>query len=185
MKESMKYCSTCAKPLLWHIPQGDNQYRHACNHCDIVYYNNPKIIVGTLPVWQGAQVLLCRRGIPPKHGFWTLPAGFMENGESTQKGAIRETEEEANAKIKIQCLHTIYDIPHIGQVYLLFLAQLQNLDFFPGEETLDLRLFKKADIKWDEIAFSPIIYCLQNFFDNDPQNIDTDKLPYHGCHEES
>ena len=181
-ESNMKYCSNCAKTLEWRIPESDNQYRHVCLHCDTIYYNNPKIIVGTIPVWQREQILLCQRAIEPKSGFWTLPAGFMENNETTKEGAIRETIEEANATIKIRYLHTIYDIPRVNQVYLLFLADLQNLDFHSGAETLALKLFRKKDIDWDSIAFRSIRYCLQKFFSNKETN--SELPPYHGSYNE-
>ena len=183
-KKKMQYCSSCATPLVWRIPPDDTHHRHVCSQCGMIHYANPKIIVGTLPAWQNDQVLLCRRAIEPRSGFWTLPAGFMENGESTYEGAIRETLEEANARVKILYLHTVYDIPHIGQVYLLFLAQLQDLKFSPGAETLETRLFRREDINWDHVAFHAVKYCLQQFFADAAEEAGprSNKLPHCGCY---
>ncbi len=159
----MKYCNQCKTTLEWQIPEGDNLHRHVCPNCKIIHYVNPKIIVGTLPIWEENKVLLCKRAIEPQKGLWTLPSGFMENKETTQEGALRETQEEANANVSIRYLHTLYSIPHISQVYLLFKADLLNVGFSPGVETLDVRIFPKSDIPWEEIAFLPVHYCLRIF----------------------
>ena len=160
----MKYCSACAAPVEWRIPDGDNLPRHVCPECNVIYYSNPKIIVGSIPIWQKKKVLLCRRAIEPRSNFWTVPSGFMENNETTQEGALRETREEANAEVSIGHLHTLYNIPHISQVYLLFKAELLSLDFSPGPESLEVRLFTENEIPWEKIAFSTVHYSLKNIF---------------------
>lgn len=171
----MKFCSHCGAELDFRVPEGDNLPRHICNRCGTIHYQNPRLIVGCLPFWED-QVLLCRRAIEPRHGFWTIPAGFMENGELVDEGAMRETREEANAEVEIHSVHTVYSIPHINQVYMFFLARLKNLDFSPGVESLETRLFDEKDIPWDDIAFSSVKFCLQTFFEqrstsSDPANL--------------
>ena len=131
-----------------------------CTVCGEVHYQNPKLIVGAIPEWQD-KILLCRRAIEPRHGLWTLPAGFMENGETTIEAAARETLEEANAQVDIGELYSLYNLPYINQVHLLFRARLLNLDFSPGVESLEVQLFSEQDIPWDTLAFRPVHYTLQ------------------------
>lgn len=161
----MKYCHHCAAPLELKIPAGDDKPRHICAACDTVFYQNPKNVVGTLPVF-GDKVLLCKRAIEPRLGKWTLPAGFMENGESSLEGAIRETIEEAGATIRVaeDSLYTLFNLPRINQVYLFFRAELVNLDFDPGVESLDVQLFSESDIPWQEIAFPVVRSTLEHYF---------------------
>jgi ADP-ribose pyrophosphatase YjhB (NUDIX family) len=159
----MKYCSICGAPVELRIPPDDNRTRHVCTGCGEVHYQNPKLIVGAIPVWQD-KVLLCRRAIEPRHGLWTLPAGFMENGETTAEAAARETLEEANARVKIGELYSMYSLPYIDQVHLLFRAELLDLDFSPGAESLEVKLLGEAEIPWDEIAFRPIRFSLEYYF---------------------
>jgi ADP-ribose pyrophosphatase YjhB (NUDIX family) len=159
----MKYCSVCGASVELRIPPDDNRERHICTSCGEIHYQNPKLIVGAIPVWND-NILLCRRAIEPRHGLWTLPAGFMENGESTTEAAIRETLEEANARIAIGDLYSMYSLPYINQVHLLFLAKLLDLDFSPGQESLEVKLFSEAEIPWDEIAFRPVRYSIELYF---------------------
>lgn len=159
----MKYCSLCGAPVELRLPPDDNRTRHVCVSCGEIHYQNPKLIVGAIPVWQD-KVLLCRRAIEPRHGLWTLPAGFMENGETTAEGAARETLEEANAQVSIGELYSLYNLPYINQVHLLFRASLLNLDFSPGAESLEVRLFAEQDIPWDTLAFRPVHFSLQHYF---------------------
>jgi len=147
------------------VPAGDHLPRHVCPDCGTIHYQNPKMVVGCIPEWED-KVLLCRRAIEPKHGYWTLPAGFMENGETTLEGAARETWEEAGANIEISGLYTLYNLPHINQVYLMFRARLLDLDFKPGIESLETRLFSEAEIPWDEIAFRTVRATLEQYFDD-------------------
>jgi ADP-ribose pyrophosphatase YjhB (NUDIX family) len=159
----MKYCSVCGSPVELRVPQDDNRKRHVCTACGEVHYQNPKLIVGAMPEWQG-QILLCRRAIEPRHGLWTLPAGFMENGETTTGAATRETLEEANARIEIGELYSMYSLPYINQVHLMFRARLLDLDFGPGQESLEVRLFSEGEIPWNDIAFRPVRFSLEHYF---------------------
>ena len=159
----MKYCRTCASEVTLRIPAGDNRERFVCISCETIHYQNPRIIAGCLPVWED-QVLLCLRAIEPRRGYWTLPAGFMENGESVADGAARETLEEANARVGELELYTVFSLPHISQVYMFYKAQLTDLDFHSGEESLDVRLFKEEDIPWQELAFPVITETLKHYF---------------------
>jgi ADP-ribose pyrophosphatase YjhB (NUDIX family) len=159
----MKYCSLCGGPVELRIPPDDNRKRHVCTVCGEVHYQNPKLIVGAMPEWQD-KILLCRRAIEPRHGLWTLPAGFMENGETTTEAATRETLEEANARIAVGDLYSMYSVPYINQVHLIFRAELLDLDFGPGQESLEVRLFSEPEIPWDEIAFRPVRFSLEHYF---------------------
>ncbi len=161
----MKFCSECGQTVTLKIPEGDNRPRHVCDHCHVIHYQNPKIVTGTLPVW-GDQVLLCKRAIQPRHGLWTLPAGFMENGETMEQAAIRESVEEANANLRIQSLYTVISLPHINQVYVLYLAELKDLDFHPGVESLEVKLFDEQDIPWQQLAFRTIDFTLKRYFED-------------------
>lgn len=124
---------------------------------------NPRNVVGTVPVWND-QILLCKRAIEPRYGFWTLPAGFMEIGETTAQAANRETQEEAGANVEIGELYSVLNVPHVHQVHLFYLAKLNDLDFAPGEESLEVALFHEADIPWDDLAFPTVIHTLRCFF---------------------
>ena len=148
----MKYCSNCGTPVELRVPKGDTLPRYVCPACCIIHYHNPKMVVGCIPEWED-KILLCRRAIEPRHGFWTLPAGFMENAETLIQAAARETMEEANARVEMGDLYAIYNLPHINQVYILFRAQLLDLNFKPGIESLDVKLFSVKEIPWNEIAF--------------------------------
>ncbi|MBU0603330.1 MAG: NUDIX hydrolase [Gammaproteobacteria bacterium] len=160
----MKFCAHCGSPVERLVPAGDNRLRHVCPACGCIHYQNPRLVVGTLPVW-GDQVLLCRRAIEPRHGYWTLPAGFMENGESAADGALRETMEEACARVRLIAPYTLVSVPHIDQIHLLFRAELADLEFAPGTESLEVRLFAEQEIPWKELAFSSVSLTLQTFFE--------------------
>ena len=159
----MKFCSTCGASIELRIPEDDSRLRHICTACGIIHYQNPKMVIGSIPVWED-KVLLCRRAIEPRHGMWTLPGGFMENGESTAQAAIRETLEEANARIEISDLYSMYSLPYINQVHMLFRAKLLDLDFSPGQESLEVRLFSESEIPWNELAFRPVRFSLEHYF---------------------
>lgn len=160
----MRYCSACGAPVELRLPPDDNRQRHVCTICATIHYQNPKLVVGAIPEWEDGRILLCRRAIEPRYGLWTLPAGFMENGETTAAAAVRETLEEANARIAIGDLYSMYNLPHINQVHLLYRARLHDLEFSPGTESLEVELFEEQDIPWDEIAFRPVRLTLQHFF---------------------
>ena len=165
----MKFCSQCGHSVSQHIPQGDSRLRYVCDHCQTIHYQNPNIVAGCLPTW-GTQVLLCRRAIEPRKGFWTLPAGFMENGETVEHAARRETLEEACAAVENLNIYTLIDVPHINQVHIFYRAELQSLDFSAGEESLEVRLFEEADIPWSELAFRTVSRTLECFFADRPGN---------------
>lgn len=158
----MHYCSLCGSTVTIKVPAGDNRERHVCDTCDTIHYQNPKIVAGCIPVWRH-RILLCKRAIEPRSGLWTLPAGFMENGESTADAAIRETWEEAQANVKINSLFGVFSIPHINQVYMMFLASLATDDFASGPESADVRLFTDDEIPWDELAFPVISLTLERY----------------------
>jgi ADP-ribose pyrophosphatase YjhB (NUDIX family) len=162
-ESKMKYCSLCGAPVALRVPDGDSLPRHVCAACGTIHYQNPKMVVGCIPEWED-KILLCRRAIEPRRGLWTVPAGFMENGETTYQGAIRETLEEANARVEIDSLYALYNIPHINQVYLLFRARLLDLDFSAGAETLELKLLAEPDIPWDQIAFAAVRNTLSHYY---------------------
>lgn len=161
----MKYCSDCGASVTLRIPPGDTLPRHVCPSCGTIHYQNPKIVVGAIPEW-GERILLCRRAIEPRHGFWTLPAGFMENAESTAEAAARETLEEACARIEVGDLFTLISVPHINQVHIVYRARLLDLEFGPGEESLEVALFEEKDIPWDDIAFRTIALTLRHYFED-------------------
>ncbi len=164
----MKFCQHCAGPVSQVVPPGDDRQRHYCPACDIVFYQNPRNVVGTIPVSDDGRILLCKRGIEPRHGKWTLPAGFLENGESTHAGAARETMEEAGARIALgpSPLYTLFNLPQINQVYLLFRASIEEMDLGFTEETLQVRLFTEPEIPWNEIAFPVIKITLEHYFED-------------------
>ncbi|WP_332878290.1 NUDIX hydrolase [Massilia sp. S19_KUP03_FR1] len=163
----MKFCSDCAHPVVLTVPEGDNRPRFVCNNCHAIHYQNPKMVIGSLPVWERDgefKILLCKRAIEPRYGYWTLPAGFMENAETTAEAAIRETEEEAGANIAIGPLFSLLNVAHVHQVHLFYLARLLDLDFAAGIESLEVELFSEEDIPWDDLAFPTIRTTLELFF---------------------
>lgn len=161
----MRYCNVCAAPVDLRVPDDDNRLRHVCTACGEIHYINPKVVVGCLPVL-GDKVLLCRRAIEPRYGKWTLPAGFLECGETLEAGALRETLEEAGAEVEIEGLYTVLSIVHAEQVYIMFRATLPQPVFAAGTESLEVALFDESEIPWDEIAFSTIRRTLEHFFDD-------------------
>lgn len=159
----MKFCSHCGHAVTLKVPPGDSLPRHCCEACSTIHYQNPKMIVGCIAEWED-RILLCRRAIEPRHGMWTVPAGFMENGETTMQGAARETLEEANARVEIGPLYAMYSIPHINQVYILFRARLLDLVFSAGTESLEVRLFEEAEVPWEQLAFATVRNTLTHYF---------------------
>ena len=156
MPNNIKYCAQCGSLVEEKIPSGETLFRAVCPSCHTIHYENPKIVAGSIPEWED-KILLCRRAIEPRSGLWTFPAGFMELGESTEEAATRETLEEAHAEIRIHSLFGIFSLPHVSQVYVVYRAHLQNLNFKPGPESLEVQLISLADIPWKDLAF-PVIH---------------------------
>lgn len=159
----IKHCRECGNPVEYVVPPDDNRERASCPACETVHYENPLNVVGTVPFWED-QVLLCRRNIEPRHGFWTLPAGFMELGETTSQGAHRETVEEAGAQFELLDLFALLNVRRVGQVHLFYLARLTDTRFDPGPETIEARLFREHEIPWKEIAFTTVRVTLERYF---------------------
>ncbi len=156
------HCNVCGHPVRYQVPADDNRERASCTACGHIQYENPLNVVGTVPVADDGRVLLCRRAIEPRRGFWTLPAGFMELGETVAQGAARETAEEAGAQIELGELIALLSVVRVGQVHLFFRARLLSLDFDPGPESLEVQLFAPADIPWDELAFRTVRRALEH-----------------------
>ena len=178
----MKFCSECAHPVQLLIPEGDNRVRHVCALCATIHYQNPKMVIGSIPVWERdgqVQVLLCKRAIEPRYGYWTLPAGFMENNETTAEAALRETVEEAGANIEMGPLYALLNVVPVHQVHLFYLAQLRDLDFAPGIESLDVKLFSEVDMPWDDLAFPTIRKTLELFFSDRAKMLDGGSYGFH------
>jgi len=162
---SIKHCKACGGEAPYSIPPDDNRERAICTVCGTIHYENPLNVVGTVPAWND-KVLLCRRNIEPRHGFWTLPAGFMELGETTAEGAVRETEEEAGARVDLQGLFTLLNVVRVGQVHLFYRASLRDTDFAPGPETIETRLFREDEIPWEDLAFRTVRETLLRYFED-------------------
>ena len=159
----MKFCNSCGNTVTLRIPAGDDRERYVCISCEEIHYSNPRIIVGCLPVHEG-RVLLCKRAIEPRKNYWTLPAGFMENGETTLEGASRETWEEARARVSNLELYRVFDVPYISQVYMFYRCDLDDGEFGVGPESLETALFSEQNIPWDQIAFPVVHETLKAFF---------------------
>lgn len=162
---AINYCSVCGAVVETRIPEGDSLPRQVCTRCTTIHYQNPKLVIGSIPVWE-QQVLLCKRAIEPRYGKWTLPAGFMENGETVAEAAMRETIEEAGAHIELGEMFSMVSVPHINQVHVFYLARLIDLDFLAGAETLEIQLYDEASIPWDELAFRTVSRTLKFFFED-------------------
>lgn len=161
----MKFCSACGARVSLRVPPGDSLPRHVCDACGTIHYSNPKMVVGCIPEWED-RILLCKRAIEPRYGLWTLPAGFMENGESVADAARRETLEEAKARVALSQMFSVLSVPHINQVHIFYRARLLDLDFGPGEESLDVALFYESEIPWREIAFRTVATTLRHYFED-------------------
>ena len=148
----MKFCSRCGATVALEILSGDDRARYTCRSCGTIHYQNPRVVVGCIPEWQG-KILFCRRAIEPRYGHWTLPAGYLENGETVAEGARRETLEESGATVSGLVPYGLYNICYVNQIYLMFRGRLSDLDFRPGPESLDVRLFNMEEIPWDDLAF--------------------------------
>lgn len=165
----MKFCSNCGHPVARKIPPGDTRERFVCDNCGTIHYQNPNIIAGTLPIYE-EKVLLCRRAIEPRKGFWTLPAGFMENGETTEDAARRETWEEAEANLDNAELYCLFDLARINQVHIFFRGEVHQGNFGVGEESLESALFSEAEIPWEELAFPTVYQTLKHYFSDRQTN---------------
>ena len=161
----MNYCSNCGNSVELKIPDGDNVARFVCPKCGQIHYQNPRMVVGCIPVWQD-KILLCKRAIEPKYGKWTIPAGFLENNETVEQGAIRETMEESGADVTIVRLHALYSLPQVNQVYAIFLAHMKTADFDAGDETLECRFYETHEIPWDKLAFTAVHFSLEKYIEN-------------------
>jgi ADP-ribose pyrophosphatase YjhB (NUDIX family) len=159
----IQHCRVCGAATQYRVPPDDNRERAVCSACHEIHYENPLNVVGTVPVW-GDQVLLCRRNIEPRHGMWTLPAGFMELGESTSEGALRETIEEAGAKVEMQDLFSVLNVVRVGQVHFFYRARMLDTSLHPGPESIEARLFREDEIPWDLLAFRTVRQTLELFF---------------------
>ena len=160
----IKHCRRCGGAADYRVPVDDNRQRAVCTACGEIHYENPLNVVGTVPVW-GEQVLLCRRNIEPRYGFWTLPAGFMELGETAARGALRETDEEAGANVEMQELLTMINVVRVGQIHLFYRARMLDTTLKPGPETIEARLFHEHEIPWDQLAFRTVKTTLRHYFD--------------------
>lgn len=180
----MKFCSECAHPISLLIPPDDNRPRYVCKQCGAIHYQNPKMVIGSIPVWEHdgeTRVLLCKRAIEPRRGYWTLPAGFMEIDETTTDAAGRETVEEAGANIELHALFSLLNVPQVHQVHMFYLATLLDLNYSAGTESLEVRLFSEREIPWDEIAFPTVRYTLNYFFSDLAKVKEGGSYGFHTC----
>ncbi len=159
----IKFCSQCGSTMIQQTPEDDDHIRAVCSSCGYVHYENPKMVVGTIPILKD-RILMCKRNIEPRKGCWTLPAGYLENGESVQQGAVRETLEESLAEVNILSPYRMFNILFVDQIYMMFIAELLSDDFGPTPESTDVRLFSETEIPWDNIAFEVIRQTLEDFF---------------------
>lgn len=159
----MKFCSNCGSAVARRVPPGDALPRWICDQCGEIHYQNPKLVVGTVPEHEG-RILLCRRAIEPRYGYWTLPAGFMENDESVGQAALRETLEEAGTAVELGAPFSMISVPRVNQVHVFYLARVGTLDFRPGEETLEVALFEEPAIPWKDLAFRTVATTLRLWF---------------------
>jgi ADP-ribose pyrophosphatase YjhB (NUDIX family) len=164
-RAKIKHCRACGSLVNYTIPADDNRERAVCPVCETIHYENPLNVVGTVPTW-GDQVLLCKRAIEPRYGFWTLPAGFMELGETTAEGALRETDEEAGAHVELGALFSVLNVVRVAQVHFFYLARLLDTQFDPGTESLEVQLFREDEIPWDQIAFRTVRETLKRYFED-------------------
>ncbi len=169
-----RFCTQCGTPLSQIIPPDDNRLRDACGRCGAVHYQNPRNVVGVLAVWQ-QKILLCKRAIEPRFNTWTLPAGFMELGETTAQGAMRETQEEAGAQIELGNLYTVIDVPHAEQVHFFYLARVLSPDLYPGPESLEAAFFDIDNIPWANLSFRTVITTIKHYIND----VETGVFPVH------
>ena len=164
----MNFCSHCGAPVRREIPAGDDRPRFVCDQCATIHYQNPRVVVGTIPEWED-RILLCRRAIEPRAGLWTLPAGYLENGETMQDGARRETWEEAGAELGLLAPFALFDLPFVHQIYLIFRVPLTSTTWQAGAESMECRLFAESEIPWEALAFAVMRETLEHYFRDRPQ----------------
>ena len=162
-KSLIKFCNSCGSTVVLRVPEGDTYERAVCEACGVIHYENPKVVVGCLPAY-GDRILICKRAIEPRHGLWTLPAGFMELGETTAQAALRETMEEAKARVDLGEVFALLSVPHVDQVHVFYRARLLDRDFAAGEETLEVALFGEDEIPWKQIAFRTVSATLKHLY---------------------
>ena len=161
----IRFCNRCGADVSFIVPAGDSLPRYVCNSCGHIHYENPRLVVGCVATWE-ERILICRRAIEPQLGFWTLPAGFMENGETTAEAATRETMEEAGAKIIVDAPFAMVSIAHINQVHLFYRGHLASPNYAAGEESLEVALVSADEIPWNELAFRSVRHCLERFLED-------------------
>ena len=161
----MKYCSNCGSKVNFIDVEDDHRPRFVCDSCDTVHYQNPNVVVGSIPIWEG-KILLARRGISPRSGFWNLPAGFLENHETVEQGAERELYEETEAKIQNLQLFTVYSVPRINQIHIYYRAELTSAHWALTPESTEIKLCNQSDIPWDEIAFPSTLFVLERYVED-------------------
>ena len=165
----IKFCTACGGKTQMRIPPDDDHERAVCTQCNQIHYENPKMVVGCIPV-SGDKILMCRRNIEPGWGMWTLPAGYLENQESVQDGALRETFEETGSRVTLTAPYRLYNILPVSQIYFMFIARLQDENYGPTSESLEVKLFSEEEIPWDNIAFEVIKSTLKDFFEDRKSN---------------
>jgi ADP-ribose pyrophosphatase YjhB (NUDIX family) len=168
---ALKFCSHCGQPVEHKVPQGDHLPRHVCTSCGVVHYQNPKIVAGCVPEYDG-RILLCRRAIEPRLGYWTIPAGFMENGETIQDAARRESVEEAMAEVEVGSLLAVVHVLHADQVHVMFRARLLQPEFGAGPESLEVGLYEEGEIPWQDIAFRSVDFALKRYLEDRRRGLD-------------
>lgn len=165
MMNLMKYCNLCGSPVNFDYVDGDNRKRFVCSSCQTIHYTNPNVVVGAVVYW-GEKVLLCKRAIEPRYGYWNLPAGYLEDGEKSEDGAAREVMEEAGAEINIEGVHLVYNLPQANQVYIHFLAELKDGKYSNGPESIETALFTEEEIPWNDMAFTSSYFALKRYFED-------------------
>jgi ADP-ribose pyrophosphatase YjhB (NUDIX family) len=163
MDEPLNFCSNCGAPVALKVPPGDHLPRFVCMTCGTIHYQNPRLVLGCVPMWED-RILLCRRAIEPRRGYWTVPAGFMENGESLEQAAARECQEEANATVEIGSLLAVVSVTHANQVHMMFRAKLLKPEYSAGPESEAVDLYREEDIPWAQIAFPSGEFTLRRFY---------------------
>ena len=165
----INFCANCGNSMQFNVVEGDHLPRYHCTRCGFIAYQNPHIIVGCLPIWKN-KIMLCKRGIEPRMGFWNLPGGFMENNETIKQGATREMKEETGADVKIIGVHSIFSVPQVNQLHIHFLAELINLDYVLTPESIEIEIFDEGSMPWADIAFASTDYSIKTYFSDLKKN---------------